>query len=104
MIALVLVTAPAAEAAGLASVLVEEGLIACANLSPVRSIYRWKGELCDAAETLLVMKTTAERLDALESRVGELHSYDVPEFVVVPTSGGNEDYLQWVRGETASPD
>jgi len=103
MIALVLVTAPAAEAAGLASVLVEEGLIACANLSPVRSIYRWKGELCDAAETLLVMKTTAERLDALESRVGELHSYDVPEFVVVATSGVTEDYLQWVRGETASP-
>ncbi len=98
----VLVTAPDAETgARLARSLVEERLAACANLIPgVRSIYRWEGRVQDDAEVLLVLKTRAERVDALAARVSELHPYDVPEVVALPAVGGSRAYLDWVRGES----
>jgi periplasmic divalent cation tolerance protein len=99
----VLVTAPDLEtAAALARTLVEEGLVACANVVPgVRSIYRWEGEVQDDAEVLLVAKTAAARCDALAARVRDLHPYDLPEVVVLPVSGGSRDYLDWVIAESS---
>lgn len=96
---LVISTAPPGEAPGLARKLVEEGLAACVNVIPgVRSVYRWDGEICDDGESVMLMKTTEEVAPALCSRLGELHSYDVPEAVVVEASGeGNPDYLSWVE-------
>ena len=89
------------KAAEVARVLVGERLAACVNLVPaVRSIYRWEGELCDAAETLAVIKTTTERLAALQARLVELHPYDVPELIALPVAGGHAPYLAWVAGET----
>ena len=101
-VAVVLVTAPDAETgARLARSLVEERLAACANLIPgVRSIYRWEGRVQDDAEVLLVLKTRAERVDALAARVCELHPYDVPEVVALPAVGGSRAYLDWVRAES----
>ena len=98
----VLVTAPDAETgARLARSLVEERLAACANLVPgVRSIYRWEGRVQEDAEVLLVLKTRAERVDALAARVSELHPYDMPEVVALPAVGGSRAYLDWVRGES----
>lgn len=74
-------------------------LAACVNitLSPVESVYTWKGKLEKAREYLLVMKTTAKRLDELEKEVKRLHSYEVPEFVVLPLAAGSNEYLAWLE-------
>jgi periplasmic divalent cation tolerance protein len=85
----------------LASVLVNERLAACVNvLGEMESVYRWKGGVESERERQLVIKTTADRLPALQARVHELHPYDVPEFVVLPVGGGSERYLRWVREST----
>ena len=98
----VFVTAPPNEVAEkLAKALVGERLAACVNLVPgLRSIYRWKGEVCDEGETLLIIKTQAARLDALMRRVKELHPYEVPEIIALPVVEGHEPYLKWVKEET----
>jgi periplasmic divalent cation tolerance protein len=77
---------------------VSNRLAACVNiiLSPAESFYTWKGKLEKAREYLLVMKTTANRLGELEREVGRLHSYDVPEFIVLQIRGGSEEYLRWL--------
>lgn len=95
-------TFPSAEkAAEVAKVLVTERLAACANLvGPVRSIYRWKGEVQDDTETLAVIKTTSERLEALKTRLAALHPYEVPEVIALPVAGGHAPYLAWVTDET----
>ena len=98
----VLVTAPDAEtAARIARTLVDERLIACANLVPgIRSIYRWEGEVSDAAEVLLVLKTRASRCAAVAARVKDLHPYALPEVVALPVVDGSEAYLDWVIAES----
>jgi periplasmic divalent cation tolerance protein len=97
---MVLVTcASIAEARRVAQHAVEQKLAACANIVPwVDSIYRWKGKVERAREALVLMKTTAARLRGLEREVKRLHSYDVPEFVVLPIVAGSREYLAWVSG------
>lgn len=104
-VAVVFSTFPSPDtAAEIARTLVDERLAACVNLVPsVRSIYRWQGQLCEEAETLAIIKTTSERLDALTVRLTALHPYEVPEVVAVPVTGGHAPYLAWVAGETAKP-
>jgi periplasmic divalent cation tolerance protein len=77
---------------------VEKRLAACVNvvLSPLESVYTWKGKLEQSREFLLIIKTTAKRLSELEREVKRLHSYDVPEFVVVPIIAGSKEYLAWL--------
>ncbi len=96
-----LVTAPDQETAErLGRTLVEEGLVACANVVPgVVSLYRWDGELQRDEEVLLVLKTTAGRAEAMRARVVEEHPYDVPEVLVLPVVAGHAAYLEWVRDE-----
>jgi periplasmic divalent cation tolerance protein len=98
----VLVTAPTPErAAEIARALVEERLAACGNVVPaIRSIYRWEGEVHDDAETLLVLKTTRARFEALRDRVLALHPYEVPEVIALPVETGSAGYLAWIAGET----
>jgi periplasmic divalent cation tolerance protein len=98
-IILVLSTVPDDESAErLARTLVDERLAACVSLhAPMMSIYRWKGQVESAAERQLVIKTTRERLTTLEARLKALHSYELPEFIVVPVEGGSDEYLRWVR-------
>jgi periplasmic divalent cation tolerance protein len=85
------------KAADIARTLVSEGLAACANLvPPVRSIYRWQGELCDERETLAIIKTTREQFDALRDRLVALHPYEVPEVIALPVEAGHAPYLDWV--------
>jgi len=99
----VLVTAPDLDtAARLGRALVEERLAACVNLVPgLRSIYRWEGALQDEAEVLLLVKTRADRLEALAVRVKELHPYALPEVLALPATGGSPAYLDWLRTESA---
>ena len=95
---LVLSTCPADHAQSLADALVGEGLAACVNIVPgLRSVYRWKGELCCDAESILLLKTTAERYPQLQARLAELHPYEVPEIIALPVEAGLEGYLGWVR-------
>jgi periplasmic divalent cation tolerance protein len=85
------------KAADIARTLVSEQLCACVSLvPPVRSIYRWQGEICDERETLAIIKTTRERFAALRDRLIELHPYEVPELIALPVEAGHEPYLDWV--------
>ena len=101
---LVFVTTPdEAVAVALARALVGERLAACGNLVPgLRSIYAWQGEIHDEPEVLLLLKTTADRVDALAARVSTLHPYAVPEVVAVAVDGGLPAYLAWI-GENVGP-
>ena len=87
------------EARKIARAVVGKRLAACVNigLAPVQSVYWWKGKMETAKEYLLVMKTTAPRLAELEKEVKRLHSYDVPEFVVLEVAAGSREYLRWVE-------
>ena len=96
---LVLVScASLAEARKLSRAIVEKHLAACVNIhsAPVESTYRWKGKIETAREHLLLIKTTTRRLKALEREVLRLHSYETPEFLVLPITSGSPTYLRWV--------
>jgi periplasmic divalent cation tolerance protein len=97
--AVVLVTAPDLKTGRkLARAALEARLIACANLIPrIESHYWWQGRIEAGAEVLLVLKTTAARLAALEKLIVAKHPYSTPEFVVLPISRGNRRYLDWVE-------
>lgn len=101
----VLTTLPAAsDPSPLVRALVDEHLAACVNvLPPMRSVYRWKGGIEEDDERQLVIKTTTDRLAALEARLRVLHPYEVPEFLVLAVDGGSQDYLAWVRSATEGP-
>jgi periplasmic divalent cation tolerance protein len=87
-----------AEARRIAQAAVGKRLAACVNiiLSPVESVYTWKGKVEKAREYLLVMKTTAKCLAELEKEVERSHSYDVPEFIALPITEGSTKYLSWL--------
>lgn len=90
------------EANKLGRTLVEERLVACATLLPVvQSIYHWNEQIQSAPETMVLLKTSTEMLPALESRLKELHSYRVPEFLVLPVESGSSAYLEWLFGALA---
>ena len=99
---LVLSTVPESESARISETLVSEGLVACVNATPVRSCYRWKGEICRDREELLIMKTRESLFARVMERVRELHPYEVPEILALPVWGGFGGYLQWVMAETDS--
>ena len=96
-----LCTVPAEHAQKIAETLVNEEIAACVNLiAPVTSVYRWKGAVETASEVLLVVKTRAVLLPALNRRLRELHPYEVFELLALPVVGGHRPYLQWVEDET----
>ena len=87
-------------AAQLARHLVELRVAACVNILPkARSIYRWKGQIEDAAEWMLIIKSRRELLDKLRIAVGKIHTYEVPELLAVPVVDGSEEYLAWLDHE-----
>lgn len=86
------------EARSLARTIVEEQLAACVTLIPaVESIYRWQGKIESSAETLLLIKTGPQQLSALEARLPALHSYEVPEFLVLDVEAASHPYLEWLQ-------
>jgi periplasmic divalent cation tolerance protein len=83
-------------------VLVTERLAACVNvMHEMESIYRWRGQVETGRERQVIIKTTTDRIPALKARLHELHTYDLPEFIVVPIAGGSDPYLQWIRESVA---
>jgi periplasmic divalent cation tolerance protein len=84
--------------------LVEESLAACVNVLPdVQSIYRWEGKVESAVEVLAVVKTTKGAYERLETRLKELHPYDVPEIIALPVEQVEAAYARWVQESTVSP-
>jgi periplasmic divalent cation tolerance protein len=99
---IVLTTAPdRAAAERIARVLVERKLAACVNVLPgIRSTYRWKGAVEEADEVLLVAKTAADRVEALERALSEAHPYELPECVVLEPGRVEARYLAWLVEST----
>ena len=104
-VVVVLVTCPSREVAErIAKALLEARLATCVNITPeLKSIFWWKGEVEEASEVLMFIKTKAELLDELIARVRELHPYEVPEVIALPVAAGLSDYLAWVEEETKRP-
>jgi periplasmic divalent cation tolerance protein len=89
------------EALKIGRALVEEKLVACVNIiGQIRSLYWWRGEVCDDQEVLLVMKSPSALFETLQNRIRELHSYEVPEVIAVRVERGLPDYLNWVIEST----
>jgi periplasmic divalent cation tolerance protein len=94
--------ASAEEAVTLIRALLDRRLIACGNILPgVRSLYRWEGKVADEREVIVLLKTRASRVEALEMAFGELHPYKVPELLALPVSAGLHKYLEWIDDETS---
>lgn len=86
-----------ASATRIARALVEKKLAACVNIVPeIRSIYSWKGEICDDRELLIIVKTTHQLFDALQAQIKALHPYEVPEIIAFTIKDGLPDYLRWI--------
>ncbi len=85
----------------LARQLVEQRLAACVNLlPPMLSVYRWQGQVEQAQEVQVLIKTCADRLDALTAAIVRLHPYELPEIIAISPSAGLPAYLDWIRAQT----
>lgn len=83
--------------------LVEERLVACGTVVPgTTSIYRWKEEITEETEVLVILKTVRVRWRDLEEAIAKHHPYDVPELIAVPITQGSPEYLAWLSDETTS--
>ena len=102
-IRIVLTTLDTAEKArSLAHALVERRLAACVNIvAPVHSVYRWQEVVETTDELLLVIKTVADKVEALEAAVRELHPYELPEFVILAVEAVEPKYMAWLVASTA---
>ena len=91
------------EAVRISEAAVRKKVAACANLIPsVTSIFRWKGQVQNSHEYLVIMKTSAGCYAALERLIRSMHSYEVPEIIALPVKNGLRPYLEWVKQETAT--
>ncbi len=76
----------------------ERRLAACVNIVPrIQSVYRWEGKIETAEEFLLIIKTTKARSAEVNTAIRELHSYDLPECVVISMEDGSAEYLKWIE-------
>ncbi|MDD1753988.1 MAG: divalent-cation tolerance protein CutA [Methanotrichaceae archaeon] len=93
----ILSTAPAGEVDRIARTLVEERLAACISISQVRSYFVWEGKLSEEIEDMMIIKTALDLEDKVKARIKDLHSYELPEVIVLPIIGGDEGYLKWIK-------
>ena len=89
-------TADRESAKNVARLLVEKRLAACVHILPVESVYFWQGEICEANETTLFIKSRTVLFDEIRTAVRENHAYEVPEIIQVPITDGLPEYLKWI--------
>lgn len=94
---IILSTASPDNAKVIAKALVTERIAACVNMTEISSYYHWKGVFCDDTETLLVIKTMDSRKSEVMAAIRRLHTYELPEMVVIPITGGFPPYLTWLK-------
>jgi periplasmic divalent cation tolerance protein len=88
------------QAGQIARALVDQRLAACVNIVPgARSIYRWKGQIEDATEWMLIIKSRRDLMEQLCAAIGKIHTYEVPELLAVPVVDGSDSYLAWIDRE-----
>ncbi|PMQ01608.1 MAG: divalent-cation tolerance protein CutA [Dictyoglomus sp. NZ13-RE01] len=98
MILVFCTTKDSEEAYNLANFLLDEKLIACANIVPnIRSLYFWKGSKEDTNEYLLIMKTVESKFPNLVKKIKEKHSYELPEIIAIPVSNADPEYVKWIE-------
>jgi len=86
------------ESKKIAKKLLEERIVACANIIPsMKSFYWWEGEIEEDKESILILKTRSDNLDTIIRRVKDIHSYDIPCILEIPIQNGSEDYLNWLE-------
>jgi periplasmic divalent cation tolerance protein len=90
------------QAGRIAHALVEQRLAACVNIIGTRSVYRWKGQVEDTPEWLLIIKSRRELMDQLRAAIGKVHTYEVPELLALPVVDGSESYMAWLDRELGS--
>jgi periplasmic divalent cation tolerance protein len=88
------------EAKNIARILIKEKLAACIQMQEVESFYMWKDEFCEDFETLLNIKTTKENFDKVQSKIKELHSYDVPEIIEISITNASKKYIKFIGDNT----
>ncbi len=93
---IVFITTPEKDGTKIAEILVKQKLAACVNIIPVRSIYSWKGKIENDKENLLIVKTKDFLIEKLKKTITEIHSYEVPECIVLSIEDGLPDYLKWI--------
>jgi periplasmic divalent cation tolerance protein len=92
------------EAEQIASALVDSKLAACVSMFPMRSIYTWQGEVHNEQEWQLLIKTDLGLFPTLETKIKELHSYEVPEIIALPILAGSKSYLGWIGEQVMAND
>ncbi len=98
-------TTPVDKSEEIASILVQEKIVACVNIIPkIQSHYTWKGEICKDEESLLIMKTKKELFKSLNKRIRELHPYETPEIIALEIKEGDSEYLNWIDAVTKDKD
>lgn len=90
-----------ASAKSMIKLLLEQKLVACAQMMPIQSFYHWEGKLCEEPEYLVIMKTQVEHFEAIKALVVAHHPYKIPQLIQVPIEKGLEAYLTWIAHETA---
>ena len=91
------------EANKIANKLIMGKLVACANvIKGIHSIFRWKGKVDKVNETLLILKSKKSCLPKIIKMVKKYHSYDVPEIIALPITGGSKDYLNWIKSNCSA--
>jgi periplasmic divalent cation tolerance protein len=93
-------TASETEAENLAIALINERLAACVSIYPIRSIYRWQGQIEKESEWQLVIKTNLMQFEQLSAKIQAIHSYAVPEIIALPIVAGSQSYLDWLATHT----
>lgn len=93
-------TASETEAENLAIALLNDRLAACVSIYPIRSIYRWQGQIENEREWQLTIKADLKQFEQLSAKIQELHTYAVPEIIALPIVAGSQTYLDWLAYHT----
>ena len=89
-----------ARAREIAASLLGQRLVACVQIHPVESLYRWNGDIEESRELLMQMKTQSAHFEAVREQIRKLHSYDIAEIIMTPIIDANKSYLDWIEKET----